>query len=123
MGEIYLTEQDPPRREVALKLLSPELSEDASRERFARESEAAASIDHGRVREVIGSNAIAGRPLFEVDGGKVPIPIRPLRRLVALGNPAIGLTSEEPLAGCCRVGVVKEVPHETVICFPRGPFG
>jgi hypothetical protein len=50
MGEIYLTEQDAPRREVALKLLTPELSEDASRERFARESEAAASIDHGRGR-------------------------------------------------------------------------
>ena len=29
MGEVYLAEQDAPRRKVALKLLSPELSLDA----------------------------------------------------------------------------------------------
>jgi serine/threonine protein kinase len=63
MGEVYLAEQDAPRRKVALKLLSPELSLDAGfRERFARESEAAASIDHPNVIPIYQySGLIPGR--------------------------------------------------------------
>ena len=61
MGEVYLAEQDAPRRKVALKLLSPELSEDAGfRERFARESEAAASIDHPNVIPIYASGEADG---------------------------------------------------------------
>ena len=61
MGEVYLAEQDAPRRKVALKLLSPELSLDAGfRERFARESEAAASIDHPNVIPIYQSGQADG---------------------------------------------------------------
>jgi outer membrane protein assembly factor BamB/predicted Ser/Thr protein kinase len=61
MGEVYLAEQDAPRRKVALKLLSPELSEDPGfRERFARESEAAASVDHPNVIPIYASGQADG---------------------------------------------------------------
>src|SRR5512132_194880 len=61
MGEVYLAEQDSPRRKVALKLLSPELSQDSGfRERFAMESEAAASIDHPNVIPIYQSGQTEG---------------------------------------------------------------
>jgi len=61
MGEVYLAEQDSPRRKVALKLLSSELAEDVGfRERFARESEAAASIDHPNVIPIYASGQSEG---------------------------------------------------------------
>jgi serine/threonine protein kinase len=61
MGEVYLAEQDAPRRKVALKFLAPELSEDEGfRERFARESEAAASIDHPNVIPIYASGEADG---------------------------------------------------------------
>src|SRR5262245_16619604 len=61
MGEVYLAEQDAPKRKVALKLLAPELSEDPGfRERFARESEAAASIDHPNVIPIYQSGKADG---------------------------------------------------------------
>ena len=47
MGVVYLAEQLALKRSVALKLLTPEVAEDARfRERFLRESELAASLDH-----------------------------------------------------------------------------
>ncbi|HEX5913627.1 MAG TPA: protein kinase, partial [Rubrobacter sp.] len=61
MGEVYLAAQDAPRRRVALKLLSPELTLDAGfRERFSRESEAAASIDHPNVIPIYASGRSNG---------------------------------------------------------------
>jgi len=61
MGEVFLAEQDAPKRKVALKLLAPELSEDPGfRERFARESEAAASIDHPNVIPIYQSGSSDG---------------------------------------------------------------
>ena len=50
MGVVYLAEQASPRRKVALKVLSSELAGDPSfRERFIRESDAAASIEHPNI--------------------------------------------------------------------------
>ncbi|HEX7298704.1 MAG TPA: protein kinase [Solirubrobacteraceae bacterium] len=50
MGVVYRTIQLDLDRPVALKLIAPQLAEDASfRERFVRESRAAASIDHPNV--------------------------------------------------------------------------
>jgi YVTN family beta-propeller protein len=50
MGVVYRALQLDLERPVALKLIAPQLAEDASfRERFVRESRAAASIDHPNV--------------------------------------------------------------------------
>jgi predicted Ser/Thr protein kinase/DNA-binding beta-propeller fold protein YncE len=61
MGVVYLAEQSSPRRRVALKILSPDLARDpAFRERFARESEAAASVEHPKVIPVHASGESDG---------------------------------------------------------------
>ena len=50
MSIVYLAEHTGLERKVALKLLSPQLSDDeAFRERFTRESKLAASLDHPNV--------------------------------------------------------------------------
>src|SRR5439155_12415145 len=50
MGRVYLAEDARLGRKVALKLLDPDLAEDERfRERFARESRLAASLDHPNV--------------------------------------------------------------------------
>src|SRR6266498_3430305 len=50
MGVVYLAEHLRLKRKVALKVLAPELSADERfRERFVRESELAASLDHPNV--------------------------------------------------------------------------
>jgi serine/threonine protein kinase len=61
MGVVYLAEQSSPRRRVALKILSPDLARDpAFRERFTRESEAAASVEHPNVIPVHASGESDG---------------------------------------------------------------
>jgi YVTN family beta-propeller protein len=53
MGVVYLAEQTGPHRQVALKLLlDPATASEAFRERFLRESELAAAIDHPNVLPV-----------------------------------------------------------------------
>src|SRR5437773_9459133 len=50
MGVVYLAFDPQLKRRVALKVLAPELAHDPSfRERFVRESEVAASLDHPNV--------------------------------------------------------------------------
>src|SRR4051794_4669315 len=50
MGVVYLAEQTSLRRQVALKLITPEYAEDDEfRRRFERESQLAASLDHPNV--------------------------------------------------------------------------
>ena len=62
MGVVYLAEQDSPRRKVALKILTPQLANDPSfRERFRRESEAAASIEHPSVVPIYGAGESDGQ--------------------------------------------------------------
>jgi basic membrane lipoprotein Med (substrate-binding protein (PBP1-ABC) superfamily) len=61
MSVVYLAEQEFPLRKVALKLLAPELAEDdAFRERFIRESNAAASIDDPNIVPIYGAGEVDG---------------------------------------------------------------
>jgi serine/threonine-protein kinase len=61
MSVVYLAEQGFPKRKVALKLLAPELAEDeAFRERFIRESNAAASIDDPNIIPIYGAGEVGG---------------------------------------------------------------
>jgi YVTN family beta-propeller protein len=61
MGVVYLAEQLGPRRRVALKLLlDPATASAAFRERFLRESELAAAIDHPNVLPVYDAGETDG---------------------------------------------------------------
>jgi YVTN family beta-propeller protein len=61
MGVVYLAEQVGPRRPVALKLLlDPATTSEAFRERFLRESELAAAIDHPNVLPVYDAGETDG---------------------------------------------------------------
>jgi YVTN family beta-propeller protein len=56
MGVVYLAEQQFPRRKVALKLLPRDLATDEKfRERFVRESNLAASIDHPNIIPILAA--------------------------------------------------------------------
>lgn len=56
MGEVYLATQSFPERRVAVKVLAHELAEDADfRERFIRESNAAASTEHPNIVPIYGA--------------------------------------------------------------------
>jgi predicted Ser/Thr protein kinase len=62
MSVVYLAEDLRLRRKVAIKLLAPELAEDERfRERFVRESELAASIDHPNVIPIYEAGEVDGR--------------------------------------------------------------
>jgi serine/threonine protein kinase len=62
MGVVYLAHQDFPDRRVALKLLSPDLAADPDfRERFIRESNAAASTEHPNIVPIYGAGEAEGR--------------------------------------------------------------
>src|SRR5437867_6228025 len=61
MSVVYLAEHVRLGRKVALKLLSPELSENEKfRERFLRESKIAASIDHPNIVPIYDSDEAEG---------------------------------------------------------------
>jgi Protein kinase domain/WD40-like Beta Propeller Repeat len=61
MGVVYLAEDTRLGRNVALKLLSPDLAEDARfRERFVRESRLAASIDHPNIIPIYAAGEADG---------------------------------------------------------------
>ena len=62
MGVVYLAEDLRLRRKVALKLLAPHLAEDSAfRERYLRESELAAGLDHPNIVPVFEAGEAEGR--------------------------------------------------------------
>ena len=61
MSVVYIAEHVRLQRKVALKLLAPELSEDDRfRERFLRESQLAASLDHPNVIPIYDADEADG---------------------------------------------------------------
>jgi predicted Ser/Thr protein kinase/sugar lactone lactonase YvrE len=61
MGTVYLAEQTSPRRNVVVKLLRPDLSRDeAFRQRFVHESEAAASTEHPNIVPIYSAGEANG---------------------------------------------------------------
>ena len=62
MGVVYLAHQEYPERRVALKVLASDLAHDpAFRERFIRESNAAASTEHPNIVPIYGAGEANGR--------------------------------------------------------------
>src|SRR4051795_4656156 len=95
MGVVYRATHLALERTVALKVVSPELVEDAStRQRFLRESKLAASIDHPNVIPVyytgeedgiayIAMRYVAGEDLRSLIRGQGPLEPRRAARIVA----------------------------------------
>src|SRR5437763_3408500 len=62
MSVVYRAEHLRLKRKVALKLLAPELGQDAHfRERFLRESELAASLDHPHIVPIYDAGEAEGQ--------------------------------------------------------------
>src|SRR5512133_2140883 len=56
MGAVYLARDERQGRRIALKVLAPELARDERfRQRFLRESELAASLDHPHIVSTVGT--------------------------------------------------------------------
>ncbi|MEE8149664.1 MAG: serine/threonine-protein kinase, partial [candidate division Zixibacteria bacterium] len=65
MGDVYLAEDTKLGRKVALKFLADQFSSDQSaRDRFTREAQAVAAIDHPNIVSVYEVNEFKGRPYF-----------------------------------------------------------
>jgi streptogramin lyase/predicted Ser/Thr protein kinase len=106
MGVVYLAEQDAPRRRVALKILAPQLAGDAGfRERFQREADAAASIEHPNVVPIYGAGEVGGKwylAMRYVEGTD-------LATLIAREG---SLTSERAARICAQVAEALSAAHE-----------
>ena len=108
MGVVYRAHDLALERDVALKLLAPELAEDVSfRERFLRESRLAASLEH--------PNVVPIHDAGEVDG-QLYIAMRFVegRDLKAL------LTAEGPLEPARAVRIVAQVAGALDAAHARG---
>jgi len=65
MGEVYLAEDTRLNRQVALKFLPDNLSQDADiRSRFIREARAGARLDHPNIVTIFEVDEFRGRPFF-----------------------------------------------------------
>ena len=100
MGVVYLATEQRLGRPVALKLIAPELAGDRSfRERFLRESQLAASIDHPGILPVYAAGEADGELYLAtrfVDGTDLRSvldegPLEPVRTLALLGQVADAL--------------------------------
>ena len=67
MGEVYEAEHLEHGRRVALKVLSPGLSDAIDRARFLREGQLAAAVNHPHVVYIYGSEDIAGMPAIAME--------------------------------------------------------
>ena len=67
MGEVYEAEHLEHGRRIALKVLSPRLSDAIDRARFLREGQLAAAVNHPHVVYIYGSEDIAGMPAIAME--------------------------------------------------------
>jgi serine/threonine-protein kinase len=96
MGAVYLAEDTTTGRQVALKLLVPTLAEDERfRERFLRESELAASLDHPHIVPILASadeNGVLALAMAYISGSDLRELLRHEAPLEA--ERALGLVSQ-----------------------------
>ena len=105
MGVVYRAYDPRLKRNVALKLIAPELSEDVRfRERFLAETELAASLEHPNVVPIHGAGEVAGQlylVMRYVEGGE-------LKTLLQREAP---LEPGRALAICGQVGAALDAAH------------
>lgn len=110
MGEVYLAEDTVLRREVAIKVLPPEMAADPERlERFAREATAVGALNH--------PNIVTIHAIEEVDGLKLLVMERVRGRTLAELLPEGGFDSETffdlavPLADALSAAHERGITH------------
>src|SRR5262245_31130193 len=93
MGEVYLAEDTRMRRKVALKLLSPQFTNDADRvRRFEREARAVSTLNHPNIVTIfdigqagglwfMATEFIEGRTLRQVLAESAPLPLPAVFRI------------------------------------------
>ena len=65
MGEVYLAEDTKLNRKVALKFLADQFfSDQSARDRFTREAQAVAAMDHPNIVSIYEVNEFKSRPYF-----------------------------------------------------------
>ncbi|MEI6233838.1 MAG: FHA domain-containing serine/threonine-protein kinase [Planctomycetota bacterium] len=110
MGEVYKAVQLSLGRQVALKILSPELTSDRTFvERFLREARAAGRLNHPNIVQVHDSGEQQGIYYFSmeyVDGGSVQDLITGGRKLSETRATEIALQSARALDYAQKVGIV-----------------
>ncbi len=142
MGVVYLAEQAFPRRKVALKVLHPDLASEAPfRERFIRESNAAASLEHPNIVPIyeagesggalyIAMRHINGTDLKALLAREGPLPPHRVAAIVSLVAEALdaahdrGLVHRDVKPGNVLVAESPGIDHVYVTDFglikPRG---
>ena len=105
MGTVYLAEQTSPRRKVVIKLLRPDLSKDeAFRQRFVHESEAAASTEHPNIVPIYAAGEADGVlyiAMRYVEG-------EDLRKLISSGGP---LAPDRAIEVVSQVAAALDAAH------------
>ena len=125
MGTVYLARDTALDREVAVKVLRPEVAGDVSlRDRFVREARAAARVAHPNLTHVYFVGEADGRPYFAMEycpGTTLEAAIRekgpfPLEQGLAILEQAAG-----GLAAAHGVGVVhRDVKPSNLMVLPDG---
>jgi YVTN family beta-propeller protein len=127
MSVVYLAQQSFPERRVALKLVAPELAGDERfRERFIRESNVAASLDHPNVLPVFAAGEAEGVLYIAmrfVEGTDLRALIRSagrlsLERTADIVSPVAGALDQAHAQGLVHRDVK---PANVLIASGRGP--
>jgi WD40 repeat protein/predicted Ser/Thr protein kinase len=85
-GVVYEAEQARPRRSVAIKVLADAMADEDRRQRFAREAETLAEIDHAAVARVLAAGELDdGRPWMAMEF----VQGVPLTRWIESHNPSV----------------------------------
>ena len=125
MSVVYLAEDLRLRRRVALKVLAPELASDARfRERFLRESELAASIDHPNIIPIYEAGEADGRLFIAmryVEGTDLKALLRTQGALEPPHALAVASQIADALDAAHERGLVhRDVKPSNVLLGPRG---
>lgn len=68
MGQVFLAEQEEPKRQVALKLVRSEMTSEAAGERFRAEQQALARLNHPHIAQFLEADVTEdGRPFFAME--------------------------------------------------------